>query len=222
MKWSPDSVLADVDTRKIEWYDEHTPEQREALDRFWKIGAVLNERGVDVAVRDDVIDLLSDFEVAFRIKQVYPGSLDSADCIILEPVATYLGRPELQSSFLSRYFAICLLKCLRDEAGQGAGASSRLRDANASGILRRSADAIRRLGKRARPSAVDGREPKSGLNAYGILTCLLAQFGDLGKLASPSTVDGRELKPELREVQRVGIGVPSLLFSLFEIILPGR
>jgi hypothetical protein len=169
-----------------------------------------------------VIDLLTEFEVAFRFFQMSPGPLDSADCIILKPAATYLGRPELQSSFLSRYFAICFLKCLRDEAGQVARASSTLRDANASRILTRFADAIGRLGRRARPSEAYGREPKLELNASGILTGLLAQFGDLGNLASPSTVDGRELKPALREVQRVGVRVPSLLFSLFEIIQPGR
>jgi hypothetical protein len=115
-------------------------------------------------------------------------SLDSVECAILEPTASYLAKPEIQNSYSNRYLAMCFLNRLRIQAASGAK--------------------VPRFLTRLSPSA----------KAHKILTELIDQFSYLG---APSTCDGRELIEELRKVQRLNIGVPSLLFSLFRLILPG-
>jgi hypothetical protein len=156
--------------------DEFTEDDTKVLLRLNDLRALLNEQGVDVEVREYLIAVLTDFDFALQTVHMTHEPLDYVDCPLLEPLGAYLAKPQIQSSYLSRFFAMCLLNCLKLEAGAGSKASK-------------------------------------------ILTRLGGNFSNLG---SPSTCDGRELKEQLREVQRLDIGVPSLLFSLFQIILPGR
>ncbi len=187
LKNSPDSALRYFES-KLDTFDSISGEEMQALRRLNELRSQLDKLGIQLLTRDELISTLTDFDLAIKTLRLTNEPVNSVECPILEPIASYLAKQEIQNSYSTRYFAICFLNRLRIDA------LSRVR-------------APRFL-----------KQLSSGAKAHKILTQLIDQ---LSYLNAPSTCDGRELIEELRKVQKLNIGVPSLLFSLFRLILPG-
>jgi len=234
LKMSPDSALRYVPYESSDFeYLALTSEQSKALRRLYEVRSALSEKGIKVLVRDELISLLVEFDLALSKVHLTNGSLGDPSCPLLEPTASYLAKPEIQSSYLTRSFALCFLGRLRMSVAPQVKIASRLAHPTiwvAIAILGVWHDARELLialvleqsllfACLALAVTLGARWVLRGVKANRILTNLINQLSYVG---APCTCDGRELTEELRKLERLNVVVPSVVFSLFRITLPGR
>jgi hypothetical protein len=225
LKTFPDGALRFIEIKV--YPEEFTGEETSALRRHAELCTLLEKQGIDLSLRDQVISILTDFELALSSVRMTNESLNSAECQLLTPTASYLANPKIQSSFLTRYFILCFLDRLQTEV------ASRAKIANGNRVVWVML-AIVAICTYAHGLLADfwfiaigafvalallARWFFAGIKVHNSLT----QLADLlSPLNEPSTCDGRELTGKLRKVERLNVGVPSLVFSLFRITLPGH
>ncbi|MDR3736754.1 MAG: hypothetical protein P4L10_14620 [Acidobacteriaceae bacterium] len=204
----------------------------ELLDKSKTLKMSLEKAGIKVDERNKLIEILTNFEKERHLLECDHISLATPECPLLQPTAAYIATPEIQSSFLTRYMAQAYLCRLRDEMTDSTkrpNLYTKTKVWAAIAILLLLRPTTDWLGL----SIANFWPLAAGIAAYlawgiyktwfkfrakPLLERLIAQFQVLDE---PATIDGRELTSELRRLQTRKIFVPSLLFSLFSLILPG-
>jgi hypothetical protein len=181
-----------------------------------------------------MLEIVSDFKMELARTQMKQLPLDSPKCEIEEPIARYLAQPNLQNSYLTKRFCFDILVQLQEELSwretrkvirdgkmipaewflvPGIGLlvtlMAYLHIASFPVVIVAAAVIVSVWARIAAAERVE--------EAKTILDRLVERFR---KLNRPVIFDGLVFTDDLKRLKRLGVGVPSLLFSLFRITQP--
>lgn len=206
--------------------------EQNTLTRFIELEKKLQSNGIIIERWVKLCDILTNFELATRTTDIASTPINSIENEMLEPTATYLASSDIHNSYLTRFFAQCFLVRLKDDVLSRAKSLQFLKKYWAF-LLIIGAGLTKFAGGWMITEAADywlislAVLLAIGVSIRGLwrqakaIRILERLTTDFGLRTDRSVIDGRVLKRELANLERLGLTIPSLLFSLFDLTVPG-